>query len=60
MPSIKKLKQPKPLNLHLEKNRWVLYSGLYSIHWKNGVAVQVEIEGVILDIKPFKKKARKK
>lgn len=53
------LKAPKPKNIRLSKTRWTLYSGFYSVHWKNGVADKVEIEGVILDIKPFKKPKKK-
>jgi hypothetical protein len=30
---------------------WVLYSGLYSINWKNGVPIEFEVDGTILKVK---------
>lgn len=45
-----------------DENRdgWALYSGLYEINWKKGVAVEVAIEGVILKIRPWKPKKAKR
>lgn len=39
-----------------QKNGWVLYTGLYEIKWKNGVADEIAINGVILKIKLWKSK----
>lgn len=36
-----------------EKNGWCLYSGLYQVKWKNGVADEVEIAGVRLKVQPW-------
>ena len=43
-----------------KKNGWVLYTGLYEIKWKNGVADEICIENVILKIKPWKPRLAKK
>jgi len=39
---------------------WFLYSGMYEIKWKNGVADEVAIEGVALKIRPWKPRRLRK
>mgnify|MGYP001575518695 CR=1 FL=1 len=38
------------------RDSWELHTGLYQIHWKNGVAVEVEVGGFIFKGTKSKKK----
>ena len=41
-----------------KKNGWTLYHGQYEIKWKNGIADEICIAGVIMKIKPWARQAR--